>query len=209
MKKQVLVILSLVTAVRLTAQDAQADLRRGNELYRQKQYPAAEAAYEDAGKKDPANLASKFNKANAMHRQNKQSAAIRELDDLSFKATDDNLKSQTQYNKGVILSGLGKTEESIESYKSALRLDPTDNQARENLQKALKELEKKKQEPQPDKQEKQQSKQQQQQQPQPQPQMNQKEAEQRLKLLEQKEKEVQQRLQRDKSKQGSGTGKDW
>ena len=143
-----------------------------------------------------------------MHRQNKQSAAIRELDDLSFKTLDNNLKSKGQYNKGVILSGLGNVEESIEAYKNALRLDPADTQARENLQKALKELEKKKQEQQPKKEDKkQQSKQQQQ--PEPQPQMNQKEAEQRLKLLEQKEKEVQQRLQKEKSKQGGGTGKDW
>ncbi|MET0635969.1 MAG: tetratricopeptide repeat protein [Chitinophagaceae bacterium] len=192
----------------LKAQDAQSDLRRGNELYRQQQYSQAEVSFTEAEKKDPANLNSKYNKASAMHRQNKQSAAIRELDDLSFKTTDNDLKSKSQYNKGVILSGLGKTEESIDAYKNALRLDPADTQARENLQKALKELEKKKQEQQPKKDEpKKQNKPQKQ--PQPQPQMNQKEAEQRLKLLEQKEKEVQQRLQKEKAKQGGGTGKDW
>jgi Ca-activated chloride channel homolog len=208
MKKQLFIYIILFAATRSAAQDVQSDLRRGNELYRQQKYDQAEAAYAEAEKKDPANLNSKYNKANAMHRQNKQSAAIRELDDLSFKATDNGLKSKGQYNKGVILSGLGKLEESIEAYKNALRLDPADTQARENLQKALKELEKKKQEQQPKKEDKkEQSKQQQQ--PQPQPQMNQKEAEQRLKLLEQKEKEVQQRLQKEKSKQGGGTGKDW
>ncbi|RYY58279.1 MAG: tetratricopeptide repeat protein [Chitinophagaceae bacterium] len=203
-----MLVLFLVTA---SAQDPQAELRKGNELYRKQQYPAAEAAYAEAEKQDPANLSSKFNKANAMHRQNKQSAAIRELDDLSFKSLDNNLKSKSQYNKGVILSGLGKTEEAVEAYKAALRMDPTDTQARENLQKALKELEKKKEQQQDQKkdQKQQEKKQQQQQQPQPQPQMNQKEAEQRLKLLEQKEKEVQQRLQKEKSKQGGGTGKDW
>lgn len=208
MRKQLLICMMVIAATRSAAQDVQQDLRRGNELYRQQKYDQAEAAYSEAEKKDPANLNSKYNKANAMHRQNKQSAAIRELDDLSFKTLDNNLKSKGQYNKGVILSGLGKVEESIEAYKNALRLDPADTQARENLQKALKELEKKKQEQQPKKEDKkQQSKQQQQ--PEPQPQMNQKEAEQRLKLLEQKEKEVQQRLQKEKSKQGGGTGKDW
>jgi len=208
MKRAIVVVLMLASGTTF-AQDQQSSLRKGNELYRKQQYPAAEAAYAEAEKQDPANMNSKFNKANAMHRQNKQSAAIRELDDLSFKSSDNSLKSKSQYNKGVILSGLGKTEEAVEAYKAALRLDPTDKQARENLQKALKELEKKKQQQEPKKEQKQQQNKQQQQQPQPQPQMNQKEAEQRLKLLEQKEKEVQQRLQKEKSRQGGGTGKDW
>ena len=39
--------------------------------------------------------------------------------------------------------------------------------------------------------------------------MSPREAEQRLKLLEQKEKEVQERINKEKSKSGGGTGKDW
>ena len=199
--------MSVLVAVAANGQDPQADLRRGNELYRQKQYNQAEAAYAEAEKKNPSGFSSKYNKAAAMHRQNKQSAAIRELDDLSFKTTDNDLKAKSQYNKGVILSGLGKLEESIESYKKALRIDPADQQARENLQKALSELKKRKKEP--EKKQESKPKESKDQKQQPQPQMNQKEAEQRLKLLEQKEKEVQQRLQKEKSKQGGGTGKDW
>jgi Ca-activated chloride channel family protein len=113
------------------------------------------------------------------------------------------MKAKAYYNKGTILSGQKKLEESIEEYKNALRHDPNDKNARENLQKALLELRKKNPPKKDDK------KKQQKQQQKPQPKMNQKEAEQRLKLLEQKEKEVQQRLQKEKSKTGGGQPKDW
>lgn len=39
--------------------------------------------------------------------------------------------------------------------------------------------------------------------------MNEKEARQRLRLLEQKEKNVQERLQKERSKNSSGSGRDW
>jgi len=205
--KQLMLLMIFLPAAQLFAQDAQDELRRGNELYRQQQFRESEDAYAAAEKKDPKDLKSKYNKANAIYRQNKQTAAIRELDDLSFKTGDNKLKAKAQYNKGVILSAQSKLQESIDAYKNALRLDPADKQARENLQKALKELSNKKPEPEPKKQPKPQD--QKKKKDKPQPQMNQKEAEQRLKLLEQKEKEVQQRLQKERSKEGGGTGKDW
>ena len=54
------------------------------------------------------------------------------------------LKGKAYYNKGVVLSRSKKLEESIEAYKNALRQNPDDKEARENLQKALLELKKKK-----------------------------------------------------------------
>jgi hypothetical protein len=39
--------------------------------------------------------------------------------------------------------------------------------------------------------------------------MNQKDAEQKLKLLQQKEKELQEKMQKEKSKTGAGSPKDW
>ena len=133
--------------------------------------------------------------------------AIRVLNDLAFKSNDPSVKSKAYYNKGAILSAQKKLEESIEAYKEALRQEPSDKDARENLQKALLELKKKNQSKKEDN--KKQKQQQQKQQQKPQPKMSQKEAEQRLQLLEQKEKDVQQRLQNEKSKQGGGMGKDW
>ena len=66
----------------------------------------------------------------------------------------------------MILSQQKNLEESIEAYKNALRNNPDDKEARENLQKALLELRKKT--PPPKKEKKENKKQDQQQQKQPQ-----------------------------------------
>ena len=183
-------------------QEIESGIRKGNELYREKKYDKAEAAYNEVIARDPNNFTARFNKANALYRANKVDQAAQSLNDLIAKDDQQTLAAKTYYNKGVMLSNQKKLEESIEAYKESLRQDPTDKEVRENLQKALLELKKKNPQqkkednkPQPKKQ--------------PQPKMNQKEAEQRLKLLEQKEKDVQQRLQKEKSKQGGGQPKDW
>ena len=195
----------IVCTIELSAQENDNAIQKANDLYKQQQYQQAEAAYSEVLEKESSNSTAKYNRALALHKQGKLDEAIKELDDLAFKTNDTELKSKAYYNKGAILSGQKKLEESIEAYKNTLRLNPNDKEARENLQKALLEL-KKKDPPKKDDKKKQQQKKQQQK---PQPKMNQKEAEQRLKLFEQKEKEVQQRLQKEKSKTGGGQPKDW
>ncbi len=203
MKRYLFIIGSLfTTGAGLFAQDANRTIQRGNDLYKQQQYQQAESAYNEVVDVNPNNTTAKYNRSLAIQKQGRSDEAVRAFDDLAFKTEDRDIKAKSYYNKGAILSIQKKLEESIEEYKKALRLDPNDTQARENLQKALLELKKKK----PKKDDK---KKQQQQQQKPQPKMNQKEAEQRLKLLEQKEREVQERLQKEKSKTGGGQPKDW
>ncbi|MFC0776082.1 tetratricopeptide repeat protein [Terrimonas alba] len=204
-------LLCIIAAANLRAQESTAqeqeverEIQKGNDLYKQQQYQQAEAVYNEVLKKDPNNNTAKYNRALALQKQGKSEEAIKVFNDVAFKTDDRLLKSKSYYNKGAILSGQKNLDESIEAYKNALRQDPDDKEARENLQKALLEL-KKKTPKKDDKQNKQQQKQQQK----PQPKMNQKEAEQRLKLLEQKEREVQERLQKEKSKSGGGQPKDW
>jgi len=192
----------LIRGVPLKAQDTDRLIQRGNEEYNRKEYQMAEAAYNEVLNMDPANNIAKYNKAAALYRQTKADESVKVLEDLAFKTEAPDLKSKAYYNKGAILSAQKKLEESIEAYKNALRQNPDDKEARENLQKALLELKKKTPQKKDDK------KKPQPQQQKPQPKMNQKEAEQRLKLLEQKEKEVQQRLLKEKSKTG-GLPKDW
>jgi len=199
----ILILVFIIIAPPLQAQDTDRIIQKGNESYKQKEYKMAEAAYNEVLNMDPANNIAKYNKAAALYRQTKAIESLKVLEDLAFKTEGAELKSKAYYNKGAILSAQKKLEESIEAYKNALRQNPDDKEARENLQKALLEL-KKKTPPKKDDKKKQQPQQQK-----PQPKMNQKEAEQRLKLLEQKEKEVQERLQKEKSKTGGGQPKDW
>jgi len=187
------------------AQEADQDIKNGNELYRQQKYEPAVQAYDQALAKDPENKIAIFNKASTTYRLSKYSEAIKLFDDLIAKKTEAGEKAKAYYNKGAILSSQKRLEESIEAYKNALRQNPEDKDARENLQKALLELKKKT--PPPPKKEKEKKKQQDKKQQQK-PQMNPKDAEQKLKLLQQKEKELQQKMQKQKSKTNGGP-KDW
>lgn len=197
-----IVFILLMSETASHAQDSQAKMVEGNDSYRQQQFAEAEAAYAEAIRIRPGRMDARFNRATALVRLNKQGEALKEFDDIAFKTNEADLKSKAYYNKGVLLSAQKRLEESIEAYKQALRYNPADQQARENLQKALTELKKKQpQQPRPDQSKNQQKKQ-------PQPKMNQNEARQRLKLLEQKEKNVKDRLQKQRQKTG-GQGNDW
>jgi tetratricopeptide (TPR) repeat protein len=138
--------------------------------------------------------------ANALYKQKKQAEAIRVYSDISKTARESSFRAKNYYNKGVVYSRQKKIEESIEEYKSALRLNPDDQEARENLQKALLELKKNQQQNQQDQKQKNQQ--------QSQSKLNQKQAEQKLDQLEKKEKETQEKVQKSKNK-STGGGKDW
>lgn len=202
------ILIFLVCQPKSDAQDVNQTLKEGNEFYKQKQYDKADVSYKRVLELDQSNTTAKFNRANTMVRQNRQTEAMKEMDELANSATDAELKSKSYYNKGVVLSAQKRLEESIEAYKNALRQNPNDQEARENLQKAMAEL-KKKTPPPPKKDNKKKNDKQQQKKQQQQPRMNEKEAQQRLKLLEQKEKELQERLQKQKNTSGGGQPKDW
>jgi hypothetical protein len=113
------------------------------------------------------------------------------------------------YNKGVSLSRQKKLEESIQVYKETLRLNSTDEQARQNLQKALNELKKEPPPPKPkedkskDKQDKKKSDS-----DNNNSKLNKNQVDQMLNALRQQEKKLQQNIQQRNNTGGSNT-KDW
>jgi len=199
------ILLLLIFSANVFAQDNKS-ITDGNNFYRQQQYNKAEDEYQKVLQTSPHNTTAKFNLADALIRQDKTEGATKLLNELNVGGNDLNLRSKSTYNQGVVLSHQKKLEESIELYKASLRLNPNDQEARENLQKALLEL-KKKNPPKPkDDKKKKEEKQQKQQ---PKPKISPREAQQQLKLLEQKEKQVQQRIQKNSSKTGASQPKDW
>lgn len=209
MKKCFSISVIFLVSLLAKSQDDEKAIQKGNEYYRLQQFEKAAVEYNRAVAANPANGTAKFNLANSLQKQGKQEEALKEFSALIEKTTEKDLKSKSSYNKGVVLTGQKKLEESIEAYKNALRQNPDDKEARENLQKALLELKKKNPPKKKEEKENPKKKQQEQQKKQQQPKMSPKEAEQRLKLLEQKEKDVSQRLHKEKSKSGGGQAKDW
>jgi Ca-activated chloride channel homolog len=194
--KFVFFLFALLPFVGATAQTAATLISQGNEYYKQTQFDLAEKEYRKALQKDPDNSTAQYNLSNALQKQKRYDEAVQVLGKLYATAPNNHLKSAAAYNQGVGYTKQKSLEPSIESYKKALRLNPEDKEARENLQKALAEL-KKQQEEQQKQQQKSQSN------------MSQREAEQKLKLLQEKEKELQQRLQNQNKQKGGSQSKDW
>jgi Ca-activated chloride channel family protein len=196
------IISILILASRsLPAQDPNKNIETGNGYYRQQQYDKAESEYRKVLETSARNNAAKFNLADALIKQNKAADATKLLWQLNVRENDNDIRSKSVYNQGVLLTQQKKLEQSIEAYKETLRLNPGDQEARENLQKALLELKKKN----PPKKQEEKKKQEQKQ---PKPKISPRDAEQQLKLLEQKEKQVQERLQKN-SRTGNAQPKDW
>ncbi len=206
MKKILLIIIMTLPYLASAQQEVNALIDKGNQFYASQRYEQAVAEYAKALQLDPGNETAKFNHANALYKAGLQVEASQKFTELASTTNNRGMKAKAYYNKGVIFSAQKNLEESIEAYKDALRQDPDDQQARENLQKALLEL-KRKQPPKQKEDDKKQDKNQQQKQNQSK--LNQREAEQRLRLLAQKEREVQERLQKEKARSGGGSGKDW
>jgi Ca-activated chloride channel family protein len=187
--------LMLVLTAAAEAQSVREHLSEGNRYYKQTLFEQAEAAYRRALEADGGNTTAQYNLANTLQKLRKYDEAAQLLERLYAAAEAKDLKANTAYNQGVAFTKQKKLDESIEAYKKALRLNPNDQQARENLQKALKE--------------KKQQQQQQQQQQSSSSSMDQRNADQKLKQLQEKEKQLQQRLQNQRKQQGGGGGKDW
>jgi len=192
MNKRYLIMAGLMLFLVAEAQQTNTLVSHGNEFYRKGAYDIAAAYYRRALEQNPQNTIAKYNLANALYRHKKFQSAIDAYKEAG-KAQGPNLKAAAHYNEGVVYSYLKNPEKAIEAYKNALRINPDDKEARENLQKALAELKK------------QQQKQQNQQQNQSN--MSQNEVERKLKMLQDKERQLQQKLNQ---KGGGGNQqKDW
>ncbi|MBK5269851.1 MAG: tetratricopeptide repeat protein [Bacteroidia bacterium] len=205
MKRMLTILITVFLYMGLCGQRVEKIIQSGNEFYKKQQYLEAVSEYNKALAIDSSNTTAMFNLGNSMYKKNSRDEAIKAYTDLAAKAKGAGLSSDSYYNTGVVLGKQQKLEESIEAYKNALRQNPDNIEARENLQKSLMELKKrneKKQEPENKKQNKKQDQRQQ-------SKMSPKEAQQRLKLMAQKEKQVQERLQKEKSKSGGNQTKDW
>jgi tetratricopeptide (TPR) repeat protein len=191
-------------ALAAAAQEANSQVQQGNDAYRNGDYKLAAEHYQKALDKEPGNTAAKFNLGNALQKQKDAANAVKQYDDILSSTQDAALKAKTCYNKGLALVKQNDIDGAIDAFKQALGLDPTDNDTRENLQKALNEQKQRQQQKQP-------NKQQQKKQP-PKPQQKQKLAnkqmmEQKFKELRNQEKQLQKQLQR-KPQEGQPE-KDW
>jgi tetratricopeptide (TPR) repeat protein len=196
--------LFIILPALVTAQEENGAIREGNKQYQQRQFEKALPEYQKAIEQNPKSSIARYNLANARYRTGKLDEADKSFDELIEKTDEKTYKEKGFYNKGVTLTKQKKLLESIDAYKNALKLNPADEDARFNLQKALTELKKQTQN-----QEQKQPQQKQQQKQKQQNKLDKRKIEQYLKSLEQKEQEVQRKIQQNRSRSVTQPEKDW
>lgn len=133
-RKYILLILLVFAGV--TQMQAQADrqfIRNGNKLYRQQNYAKAETEYRKALSKNARNTQAMYNLGCALMMQQKDSAAIVQLQNAGRSEQSPRRKAMAYHNIGVICQGHQMYGEAIEAYKESLRNNPSDNETRYNL----------------------------------------------------------------------------
>ena len=193
MRKALLLLFIGMLLGQVALAQANKSITEGNTYYRNGQFDLAERSYREALQKDQQNAIAQNNLASALYKQRRYDEAEKIWGTLGTNNPTKPIKATSFYNQGVIYSKQKELDKSIDSYKAALRNDPNDKQARENLQKAL--LEKKKQQQEQQNQQKQKSS------------MSQSQAEKQLQQLQEKEKNIRERMQQGQG--GTPMQKDW
>ena len=132
------------------------DVEAGNRAYAEGRYDDALAAYDRAARRagvDADGLAfdrgtAELQKADAAKDPaEKRRLTERALEDLkqAARARDSHIRGAANYNRGNALMGQDKLDDAIEAYKQALREDPELDDARLNLELALRRREKQQQ----------------------------------------------------------------
>lgn len=216
------------------AQTVRSHVAEGNSHYKEGKMSDAELEYRKALEKDPNVRAAISNLGSTEYKQKRYSQALERFGKAAEKAETGEERADSYYNAGNALFKDQKYKESIEAYKSALRLNPSDEDARYNLQLARRLLQmqnqqqqqQQKQQKQDQQQKEEQQKQEQQQQQQQQQrqeqqrQQQQQLAEQRKKLQQQEaerileamknnEKDIQERLRKRQARARVNVEKDW
>ncbi len=138
----ILLLIGLFPAV-LVAQNERKHVRSGNKIYQKAikdttkidtaAFARAETEYRKALEKKPTDKYWNFNLADAVYKQKRFDEAAGKFSELAEQMTNPVEKARAYHNLGNSQLMNQKIDESIESYKKALRQNPTDLETKYNL----------------------------------------------------------------------------
>ncbi len=120
-----------------TAQNQNNIISKANDFYSSNNFENAIKNYGIAIDKNSKNGIAYFNQGNAYYKASNTDNAIKAFDNAALNLTTTNEKSNALYNKAVVLQQTKKLEDCIAAYKTSLKLNPQNEDARHNLQIAL------------------------------------------------------------------------
>ena len=133
--KPIILLISLLTTFSLSAQKAvRKNIRKGNKSYNEQKYEQAVNHYEEALKINPNALEPNFNLGNTYYRQNEWDKSIEQQNHYLLLEKENPQKlASGWHNIGNALLHKKDLEKSMEAYKTALRINPQDDETRYNL----------------------------------------------------------------------------
>jgi tetratricopeptide (TPR) repeat protein len=146
---------SLPFAFDLHAQSDYQHLRSADRLYKEGQYTEAEIRYRKA-LEEKQKSTSTYNLGNSIYGQNRLDEAAEAYKKTIDNTSDPKLKANAYYNLGNSMFQQKKYDESIRAYREALKLQPADEEAKNNLMLSMRQLQQQQQQQQEDQQQQQQ-----------------------------------------------------
>ena len=113
---------------------------QGNEAFETGDFDAALQGYEEVQELAPDRAAPFYNSANVRYRNDEHDLAQEDLQQALLTA-DDDLARATLFNQGNSFFESEELGQAVESYKEVLRMDPDDQDAKYNLELALRQQE--------------------------------------------------------------------
>ncbi|MFH1573383.1 MAG: tetratricopeptide repeat protein [Acidobacteriota bacterium] len=139
--RNVAFLLSVVLLLSAAASEARGESgagknRNGNRLFSEGRFPEAERAYLEAQADLPERPEIFYNLGNALIKQKKYDLGLQALRQAGAKG-DRDLQAASWFNSGNALFEMGNYADAAQAYIQALRLRPSDRDAKHNLELAL------------------------------------------------------------------------
>jgi Ca-activated chloride channel family protein len=128
-----------VTLPALKAESLASKNKEGNRLFAEGRFEDAEKAYLEAQGESPGKPEILYNLGNSLIKQKKYDQGIQSLRQ-SISKGEKGIRENSWYNTGNALFSMGQFKDSADAYVQALKLDPSDRDAKHNLELALRKL---------------------------------------------------------------------
>lgn len=135
MKRLMILILALASAVTVSAQTDRKEVRAGNRAFRKGDFRKSEIDYRKAVLKDSLSVAAQYNLASSLYRQDDYEGAQKALSSIAetlsgIEAAE--TKADFYFNQGDVALAQKDYASAVKSFRQSLLLRPDDMDAKEN-----------------------------------------------------------------------------
>lgn len=135
MKRLMILILALVSAVTVSAQTDRKEVRAGNKAFRKGDFRKSEIDYRRAVLKDSLSVAAQYNLASSLYRQDDYEGAQKALSSIAETVSGieaAGTKADFYFNQGDMALAQKDYASAVKSFRQSLLLRPDDMDAKEN-----------------------------------------------------------------------------